>query len=543
MNLIQIQEHLKDMPMRAIMEYANGKSTQVPPYLALGELNRRKQMSQQATQPPQGTVKDKIEQEVTGGQPNPMQAAAQGMPQPMPQAAPQPEAPQQTQPMPQMAGGGLTALPVGDMFKFASGGGVVAFADGDVVVDEFSAANPESYAAQLELNKIRNEESQRKQSQKELVERIRFLETAAPEVAERLKRERASELPKAEPAAAKAAEKVVDKAAQGVASLDKAAPPVAPPPPPAGGGIPAAIGMPKTPTFTAPNADEYSNKLAAFKQANPGLAGSEFQKLLDKIAQQDEADRARFVTQEKGRTRADFWKSLIDAGEATRGQKGIGALLGGFGRSAGASEAAAAERADAQAKMRRDQELGMAKMRAELESARRAEARGDFESAFKHRQDADKIARDLQQTEFSNKMETAKLAEQARGHNIQAAQAARAPQVIQVAQEIQRQNPGISFNEASDRAAALIAGGQYQTAAQRQAKAVADALAERTKMIDMQLTMTKPGSAEEKALNDQRKKVIERFMADQKLLTGKSDAQDVNTPSPGFGTFKPVNPT
>jgi hypothetical protein len=137
MNLIQIQEHLKDMPMRAIMEYANGKSTQVPPYLALGELNRRKQMSQQATQPPQGTVKDKIEQEVTGGQPNPMQAAAQGMPQPMQQAAPQGQpAPQQAAPMPQMAGGGLTALPVGDMFKFASGGGVVAFADGDLVIDQ-----------------------------------------------------------------------------------------------------------------------------------------------------------------------------------------------------------------------------------------------------------------------------------------------------------------------------------------------------------------------------------------------------------------------
>ena len=55
MNLIQVQEHLKDLPMRAIMDYANGKNPQVPPYLALGELNRRKQMSTQAAQPPQGT--------------------------------------------------------------------------------------------------------------------------------------------------------------------------------------------------------------------------------------------------------------------------------------------------------------------------------------------------------------------------------------------------------------------------------------------------------------------------------------------------------
>ncbi len=58
MNLIQVQEHLKDMPMRAIMEYANGKNPQVPPYLALGELNRRKQMEQSARTgtPPEGTA-------------------------------------------------------------------------------------------------------------------------------------------------------------------------------------------------------------------------------------------------------------------------------------------------------------------------------------------------------------------------------------------------------------------------------------------------------------------------------------------------------
>jgi len=545
MNLIQIQEHLKDMPMRAIMEYANGKSTQVPPYLALGELNRRKQMSQQATQPPQGTVKDKIEQEVTGGQPNPMQAAAQGMPQAMPQTMPQaapqgqPAAPEQAQPMPQMAGGGLTALPVGDMFKFASGGGVVAFAEGDVVVDEFSAANPESYAGQLELNKVRNEESQRKQSQKELLERIKFLETAAPEVAERLKRERASELPKAESAAVKVADKVADKTAQGVASLDKPAP-VAPPPPPAGGGIPAAIGMPKSPTFEKPDANAYDTKLAAFKQANPGMAGSEFQKLLDKIAQQDEADRARFMTQEKGRTRADFWQALIDAGESTRGQKGLGALLGGFGRSAGASQAKADERADAQAKMRRDQELGMAKMRAELESARRAEARGDFEAAFKHRQDADKIARDLQQTEFSNKMEAAKLAEQARGNTIQAAAANRTPALIQLAQEIQRQNQntGMTFNEALERASVAQQGAQYQNAEARKNAAIDKAYQEERPHDPKYISiMAKTPEERQKMLKeneDAYNRVRARFG-----VTPTGEQTDPNAPSPGFGQARP----
>ena len=94
-----------------------------------------------------------------------------------------------------------------------------------------------------------------------------------------------------------------------------------------------------------------------------------------------------------------------------------------------------------------------------------------------------------------------------------------------------------------ERAASYMASGQYQSSAQRHAKAVADALAEKTKMIDQQLSIIKPGSAEEKTLTTQRNKIIERFMADQRLLTGKSGTQDVNTPSPGFGTFKPVNPT
>jgi hypothetical protein len=566
MNLIQIQEHLKDMPMRAIMEYANGKSTQVPPYLALGELNRRKQMSQQATQPPQGTVKDKIEQEVTGGQPNPMQAAAQGMPQPMQQAAPQGQpAPQQAAPMPQMAGGGLTALPVGDMFKFASGGGVVAFAEGDLVIDQaeqeardakaalrqyglrqqqqdpegFAAARQAAAKAEAALNDAR-----RAAFGGDTGPAGAMGKTMGAPVRDQAQQAAARVQPTISPdnqSAAETARLARQNAGPPAGIASVATPPAAPPPAPAGGGIPAAIGLPAAPKFTAPNADEYTNKLAEFKRANPGLAGSEFQKLLDKIAQQDEADRARFVTQEKARTRADFWKSLIDAGESTRGQKGIGALLGGFGRSAGASEAAAAERADAQAKMRRDQELGMAKIRAELESARRAEARGDFEAAFKHKQDADKIARDLEQTEFSNKMDMAKLREQARGNTIQASTAARLPQLVQVAEDIQRKNPQMSPNEAMERAASYLASGQYQTAAQREKAAMAKDLAGRTNFLDMQMATMDPNSSEYKKMETQRQKIVERFMAEQKMLGGKSGTQDVNTPSTGFSAYTTVN--
>jgi len=543
MNLIQVQEHLKDMPMRAIMEYANGKNPQVPPYLALGELNRRKQMEQSARTgtPPEGTVKDKLEKEITGQATDLMQAGAarqaqsneqlqqslMGQPQPVPEGTPQPpqqeeEMPEMAQQMPQMAAGGLTSLPTNDMFKFAGGGGVVAFANGDVVVDEFSAANPAFYDEQLAVNRVKNEEKQRLQSQKELVDKIKFLETAAPEVAERLKRERASELPQAA-APAKVQQGIAYDPATATRRSDFAqgqpAPAAAAP---SGGGIPASIKMPGAPSFTAPDKDAYSKELAAFKQANPGMAGAGFEALLNKMAQQDEADRGRVSEQEKARTRSDFFQALIAAGEATRGQKGIGALFGGFGKSAGAAEAAAFERADAQAKMRREQEMGMAKMRAELEAARRAEARGDFEAAFKHKQDAEKIGMDLQQKEFSNQMDIAKLKEQARGNSIQAANQNRLPQLVQVAEDIQRKNPQMSPNEAMERAASYLASGQYQSAAQRQQAANQTALSKKTDMIEMMIDLEPVGSARRKELETQRDKIVERFLADQQVLSGKS---------------------
>jgi hypothetical protein len=543
MNLLQIQDDLKDQTMQVVMGYANGTNPDVPPYLALAELNRRKRMEQASKTgaPPDGTVKDKLEKELTGQAADLMQAGAakqaqsnqqlqQGLmaqPQPVPEGTPQPpqpeeEMPEMAQQMPQMAGGGLTSLPTNDMFKFAGGGGVVAFANGDVVVDEFSAANPAFYDEQLAVNRVKNEEKQRLQSQKELADKIKFLETAAPEIAERLKRERASELPQAA-APAKAQQGIAYDPATATRRSDFAqgqpAPAAAAP---SGGGIPASIKMPGAPSFTAPDKEAYSKELAAFKQANPGVAGSEFQKLLDKIAKQDEDDRARFITQEKGRSRADFWQSLIDAGEATRGQKGIGALLGGFGRSSGAAQARADERENAQMKLRREQEMGMAKMRAELEAARRAEARGDFEAAFKHKQDAEKIGLDLKQKEFSNQMDIAKLQEQAVGNRIQAAGQNRLPQLVQVAEDIQRKNPQMSPNEAMERAASYLASGQYQSAAQRQQAANQTALSKKTDMIEMMIDLEPVGSARRKELETQRDKIVERFLADQQVLSGKS---------------------
>jgi len=160
MNLIQIHEHLKDMPTQAIMGYANGQNPMVPPYLALGEMNRRKQMEKRAAEPPQQSVKEQLEQEfmqpqgITQGMPQMPQGAPQGMrppmpPQGMPQQAP-PQAPPQMAPQ-GMAGGGLTNLPMrSERFNYAPGG-IVAFADEGLV------PLPEQEAADIMKTQLKGE--------------------------------------------------------------------------------------------------------------------------------------------------------------------------------------------------------------------------------------------------------------------------------------------------------------------------------------------------------------------------------------------------
>jgi len=157
MNLIQIQEHLKDMPTQAIMGYANGQNPMVPPYLALSEMNRRKQMEKRAAEPPQGSVKEKLEQEfmqpqgIPQGMP-PMPQMPQGTPQGMPVQSGSGMLVQtgsggqlQTEAVPTskgFAGGGLTNLPMrSERFNYAPGG-IVAFADeGLVPLPEQAAAD------------------------------------------------------------------------------------------------------------------------------------------------------------------------------------------------------------------------------------------------------------------------------------------------------------------------------------------------------------------------------------------------------------------
>lgn len=146
MNLVQIQERLKDLPTQAVMAYANGSNPQIPPYVALGELKRRESMEkdaamhQQAQKGPQPTVKDQVEQQVglMSLQRQQQQQMAQNQaqqaqrqPQPVPPGIPQPAAQPEPEPEMAMAMGGVAALPVkNEMFEYNSGG-IIAFAGED----------------------------------------------------------------------------------------------------------------------------------------------------------------------------------------------------------------------------------------------------------------------------------------------------------------------------------------------------------------------------------------------------------------------------
>jgi hypothetical protein len=66
-NLIEIQSALKGLRPEEVMKYANGTNPQVPAYLALSELNRRKQLQDTASAfygEPQ-SVKDQLASSLT----------------------------------------------------------------------------------------------------------------------------------------------------------------------------------------------------------------------------------------------------------------------------------------------------------------------------------------------------------------------------------------------------------------------------------------------------------------------------------------------
>ena len=339
MNLIQIQEHLKDLPTPAIMAYANGQNPQVPPYMALGEMNRRKAMEQRAAQAPDSSVKEKLESELNQqvalpgiGQGMNMRMNPAGMPQPMPAVQPQmaPKMqPMQVPPMaqkmppqqmsqpgsipagaPGMAAGGLAELPVRkDIFNYAPGG-IVAFADesneqlvlppGESVSGTYTGEPaPEKLPVDLANQILR----------KRLLGQV---DLPQPVDREQVKAE------------------VLAKNPQLAGILDK-------------------------------------------------LPGEKLSALAAQLETQNTAQRAKFQEGEGRQGLAALSQALIAAGEATRGQKGrggIGAAFGGFGKSYNAATAAQEERAAKQQALERAQTIETMKLQSDIEQMQRAFAEG-----------------------------------------------------------------------------------------------------------------------------------------------------------------------
>lgn len=123
MNIIKLQDQLKGLPDQTLAGYVQNPTGEVPTYLALSELQRRKTMREkyQKEQTPQTTVAEDL------AAPPPME---QGVAMVAPQQVPVEEQ-------------GVASLPTGDMYdeqNFASGG-IVAFAKGGTA-DEYGIEMP-----------------------------------------------------------------------------------------------------------------------------------------------------------------------------------------------------------------------------------------------------------------------------------------------------------------------------------------------------------------------------------------------------------------
>lgn len=471
MNLVQIQERLKDLPMQAVMAYANGQNPQVPPYLALGELNRRKQMEQQAAQPPRGTVKDSIEQQVGLMQLQKLrqgqmaqQMGQQGMQAPtIPQGTPEPQ--EQPEAEMAMAAGGVTSLPMREM-NFGSGG-IIAFAD-EGLVDEAKAAaraakeklygyglrqrqqDPEGYAAaqaeaaiaEENLNKAQRsnpdlgpvgamgkniiptaatpriysqspgntyklpEGSPESRVENTYTDKNGIRQARPPGVSDDAWRQHVAQ--NSRPEQTIISQGPTDRV---VPRYPAATPPVAPVPPV--GIATVAPAQPRPPAPPAPpavpaqsDAEKYLAGILAgaknpdlpapFEMPKQAPIGEDYLKYVADREAKRKADEEKFKQREAGRSQRDFFNSLIAAGEATRGQKGIGSLFGGFGKAYSQAATEAEDRQTAFENAMQEKADLDAKMKFEIANLRRAEERGDAKGAYDSKLEIAKIQQQQQ---------------------------------------------------------------------------------------------------------------------------------------------------
>ena len=405
MNLVQIQERLKDMPTQAIMSYANGMNPEVPPYLALGELNRRKQMEQKSAQTPTGTVKENIEQQMATMQ---MQAAkqrqmAQQMAQqgaqaqmPVPPGVPEP----QMQDMPEDSG--VATLPTGEM-EFGSGG-IIAFAnkEGKQLVEDDEDRAMKDLQTEIEY---RERDARQKRLEADRAKNMAIVNQTPERPVMQKDPRLVGTTPPAEtlgtlpPPPRNVPPGGIANVVPPKVMQQNVQPPPAPPPPPAAPQQPAAPASPLLDMLktriaeTTPALPDYETERAAAAAKNPLLNMKQGQKLEAGIAglrQGYDKQQAAFDRAEQERARAALWQGLIEGGESTRGIRGRGlAALGtGAGKSFLTSMEGARARELAQQDLVTQRNFNLTKMETELENARIAEAKGDFNTAYGHKMKA-----------------------------------------------------------------------------------------------------------------------------------------------------------
>ena len=141
MNIIKLQDQLKGLPDQILAGYVQNPTGEVPTYLALSELQRRKTMREKYEQDQAPTTT--VAEDLVAPPPQEAQGLASIAPDQMPPEM-MAQAPQMPQAPVEMAEGGLAELDVGDMYDEAnfSSGGIVAFAKGGTP-DDLGVIMPE----------------------------------------------------------------------------------------------------------------------------------------------------------------------------------------------------------------------------------------------------------------------------------------------------------------------------------------------------------------------------------------------------------------
>lgn len=482
MNLLQVQKWLQTLPPgprtdQLLISYANGANRdQVPPDMALGEMLRRKQMQQKA-QEPRETVKDQVERDFVQQQMNTMQAqAAKGaagqqqmarqaasMPSPVPQGTPQPE----DYSGEEMAKGGITRLH--SDFNFAPGG-IVAFAKGDEVSDPMGTGAPE-------IANVEQEESGMSALRRAI---MRYSNVPEWKIEEMEKQARRESRPAA-PAKEEAKEEV--KAEEGPALRPALRPIVA-----EGGGAPRqpseedamAIAMRLLKQSETPTLPKTYEQRLEEERAKPGsplakpiLAG--YEEFLNTLTQSDKERAAAAAEREKRRQQAEFFAALSEGAEASRGQRGIGALLGGVGKKLSGAQLAALDRADKLAEVERDQSMKMAELRAKIEESRRAEARGDVKAKADADMEIARLQREIQANRMTLAGNLAQVQETAKTRAANAAQSQR-DSLVNLAAMLRQENPKMGMQESLEAASRIKSGAAYAGVEQRQITAAQKAV-------------------------------------------------------------------